>query len=452
VEDFKTLLAVVGGVLSIVIVLFGPVRAYYKNQAALENAKIAEENRALQTQLSDAQREREDEARGLQSRLNDCEVQRDQLNDKISLIGRAGGAALALKAAIDAELQSVMKSFGASGGSIYVPVTGPRGNVQGLAFLSIEPFTKENQKLKNQIIPLRSLAGKCFVSGKSDLERDVTESSDHYSEADSVSNYATASTISVALAGGGQAIGVLQLLRKKGEPPFKRDDVGRIATLAEGLAKQVSEATRDVDGAKLLGLSSGDFSIDGTVLIFDLTNSACLFEELAASHALLLLNEYFERMCDVGFAAGGTLDTYMGDGALMRFNVPRELPDHEFAAVKAAFDMMAAFTRLRDERWLAHSATLAGTHLRVGVSTGPLVRATLGHSQVQHLTVLGHPLSVAAGLCDSAPRDRSVVWASEETVAAIRPRAVAEPVDPAKLGKSTRFTRAAYEITSLQVG
>jgi class 3 adenylate cyclase len=83
------------------------------------------------------------------------------------------------------------------------------------------------------------------------------------------------------------------------------------------------------------------------------------------------------------------------------------------------------------------------------VSTGPLVRATLGHSQVQHLTVLGFPISVAAALCDSAPRDRSVVWISDETLAGLGRGAATEPVDAALRGKSARFTKAAYEVKAL---
>ena len=448
-EDVRTLLAVAGGIIAVVVALVGIGRSYYKNQEIVDRAKLLDEHRALQATLHDAERASEDEIRALKAQLSACEAQRDQLNEKISLIGRAGEAALAIKAIIDAELQSIMKSFAASGGSIYVPVRGPRGNVQGLAFLSIEPFTAENQELKHQIVPLRSIAGKCFTSGDSRAERDAAKSSDHFSEADSITDYSTSSTISIALKHQAETVGVLQLLRQKGEQPFNPDDVPRVATFAEALTKRVVEATRDVDGAKLLGLSTGDFTIDGTTLVFDLTNSACLFEELAASHALLLLNEYFERICSVGFGAGGTLDTYMGDGALMRFNVPRELPDHEFAAVRCALDMVREFERLRDERWTAHSPKLAGTNLRAGIATGPLVRATLGHSQVQHLTVLGHPVSTAAWLCERATRERSSVVVSDETHAALGRRVTSTPLDLANLGKSARFTKAAYEVTGL---
>ena len=41
------------------------------------------------------------------------------------------------------------------------------GEVQGLAFLSIEPFTVQTQVLRAKMIPLHSLAGRCFTSGQS---------------------------------------------------------------------------------------------------------------------------------------------------------------------------------------------------------------------------------------------------------------------------------------------
>jgi class 3 adenylate cyclase len=443
------LLAVAGGIIAVVVALVGLGRSYLKNQELIERAKIVDENRDLTDRLRDASKAHQDEIRAVAGRLADCEAQRDQLSEKVSLMGRAGGAALALKSAIDSELQAIMRSFGASGGSIYVPVSGPRGNVRGLAFLCIEPFTPDNQRLKSQIIPLRSLAGRCFESGKSGAVLNVAQSREQYAEASAIANYRPSSTVNVALAHGGETIGALQLLRREGEPAFREADVARVATMAEPIAEQVFDATRSIASAKLLGLATEDFTVEGTVMVFDLSRSALLFQELASSHALLLLNELFERMCEIGFAAGATLDTYMGDGALLRFNVPRALPDHEYAAVKAALEMRDAFSRLRDERWLGFSTEFAATHLRAGLSSGPLLRANLGHSQVQHLTVLGHPVSVAAALCDAAPRERSAIFAAEETVSPIRDRIVVRPTEESALAKAARFTTAAYEIVRL---
>lgn len=450
-EDLKTIFAVAGGIIAVVVALVGIGRSYLKNQEMVDRAKILDENRELNAKLRDAARAREEEVRGLTDRLAESQAQRDALQEKIVLIGRAGGAALAMKSTLDEELQKTMRMCRASGGSIYVPVRGPRGNVRGLAFLCIEPFTRENQKLRTQIIPLRSHAGRCFTSGQSEAIPEVAATSDHFREADEIARYRPSSTLNVALRHDDETIGVLQLLRSQGEAPFVQADVSGIATVAEDIAKQVFEITRDVDGARLLGLSVEDFTAEGTVLIFDLTRSSILFEELASSHALLLLNEFFERMCEIAFGHGATLDTYMGDGALLRFNVPRPLPDHESAAANAAIEMLADFERLR-QRWLAYSPLLAGTCIRIGLATGPLLRANLGHSQIPHVTVLGYPVSVAAALCDAGPRDRSVILAAEETVLPIRGSLTVTPAEGPAIAKAARFTAAAYEVGRVRAG
>jgi class 3 adenylate cyclase len=448
-EDLKTLFAVLGGIITLVVVLVGLGRSYLKNQELVDRAKILDENRDLAARLRDAENAHRQEVAALDARLRECTAQREELDEKIGLIGRAGGAVLARKSALDQELQGLMRSFGASGGSIYVPVTGPRGTVQGLAFLCIEPFNRDNARLKSQIIPLRSLAGRCFMSGKSEAVTDVSKRADQFAEANQIANYQPSSTINVALGKGGETIGVLQLLRREGEPPFRAADVHHVITLAEPLTRQVFEVTSDVDSARLLGLATDDFTVEGTVLFFDLSHSALLFQELASPHALLLLNEFFERMCEIAFRRGATLDTYLGDGALLRFNVPRELPDHELAAANAAVEMLAAFPRLRDEHWLAYSPGLAATHIRIGLATGPLLRANLGHSQVQHLTVLGYPISVAAALCDAAPRNRSVILAADETIRPIRGRVEIADGAPTDIGKALRFTEKAHEISGI---
>jgi class 3 adenylate cyclase len=146
---------------------------------------------------------------------------------------------------------------------------------------------------------------------------------------------------------------------------------------------------------------------------------------------------------------GATVDNYTGDGVLLRFNVPKQVAEHELAAVTAATEMNRAFQDLK-EYWVAISPRFASVFNRVGISTGPLLRASLGHSQVQSLTIIGYPISVAAALCEHAARDRNIVMVGEETWNAVKERAIGVEVKPELLGKARAFTRAAYEITALR--
>lgn len=430
-DDLEQMVGIVGGVLAILGVAVGFTRYLTKLQEQVEREKVVVENRALQ------------------SKIDSLEHSQAQLRNEIEFAGRAGNAALSQKVVLDEQLRSLMHVTGASGGSIYVPVRSPRGVVHGLAFLCIEPFRPETQVLKSKIIPLKSLAGRCFTSGESFAVANAAESPDHFKKASSLANYRPSTTLNIALAFEDETVGVLQLLSKAGEDEFGDADIAKVQAMLGAMPDVVAGITHAPDYLRALGIAENDQAAVATVLYLDLSRSALLFQELSAAFALQLLNEYFERMCEVGFRFGATVDTYTGDGALLRFNLPKPVSDHEFAAVSAAIEMNRAFQDLK-EYWLAISPQFAAVFNRVGISTGPLLRASLGHSQVQNLTIIGYPVSVAAALCEHAARDRNVVWVGEETWDAIKDRAIGAQLESAFLGKARAFTQSAYEITALR--
>lgn len=430
-ESVGAWIGIVSGVLGILGVVVALTRHLTKVQEQAERDRIAAENRDLV------------------KKVGELEARRDQLLDQVAVAGRAGKAALHQKAELDTELQKLMLAEGASGGSIYLPVRSPRGEVHGLAFLCIEPFSVQTQVLRSKVIPLKSLAGRCFTSGESFSVANAAQASDHFRAAEAIANYRPSTTLNIALKDGGDTVGVLQLLSKEGEKGFDEGDVARVTEMVGPIAAAVAGIARSPDYLRLLGVGDDSQAVDGSVVYFDLSSSSLLFQELSSSFALQLLNEYFERVCEAAFRAGATLDNYMGDGALLRFNVPRPQPEHELAAIHAAVAMNQAFGEIKDY-WTAISPQFAAIHHRAGISTGPLLRANLGHSQVQNLTVIGYPISVAASLCEAADRDRTIVLASRETYDVVKDRVVAQPFDAKRLGKADRFTSAAWEIVGLR--
>ena len=427
--EWQKILALIIGVIGIISTIAALVRYLTKIQEQAERNKIAQEN----LQLAAA--------------LKDVESRRDQLLEQLALAGRAGNAALSRKAALDERMQALMKTMGASGASLYVPVRNPRGDVQGLAFLCIEPFSRETQQLKSKIIPLRSLAGSAFMREAREVTLNPSQNPDHFESAERIADYKPSTMLNVTLKWNEEAVGLIQLLRKDGEPTFEPEDIARVAAQWDPIVEQVGEIAKSPEHLAALGLSGRGDSAVGTVLYFDLTNSSVLFKELSPDHALQLLNDYFEAMCGAAFAQGATIDNYMGDGGLLRFNVPRPRPNHELAAVTAAIDMRAAFARLRGE-WSALNPRLAMLHHRVGIATGPLLQANLGHSQAQRPTLLGYPISVAAALCNAAPRTGSTIIIGEETYKAIKGQVAAKPFSLMGHPKAENLTNAAYEVTA----
>jgi class 3 adenylate cyclase len=429
-KSVESWLGLIGGVIAIVGALIALARHWWTIEHKLEQTGWEAERRALNESLGKV------------------EGQLSQLRNQVAMAGRAGSIALNLKSRLDDLLVEMMGAFGASGGSIYVPVSGPSGAVHGLTFLSIEPFNRQNQALKAKIIPMRSLAGRCFESGESSLITNSANDDSHFQAAEKIANYKPSTTLNFPLKSDKQVVGVLQMLRREGEAPFEQSDLDQLEALSKDLIPIVRDILKNPEAVAASTAAAEKLGTDGTALFFDLSNSAVIFKEFPASFALQLLNEYFEQMCNVGFKHGGTLDNYMGDGALMRFNVPRSVPDHARSAVSAALEMRDLFPSIKDY-WVEINPIFSSIQFRAGIATGPMLQAMVGHSLVQNLTVIGLPLTIASSLCDLGPRDRSVILASGDTAmaldATVKTRAFALPKD----SKAARTIDEAFEIIDM---
>jgi class 3 adenylate cyclase len=136
------------------------------------------------------------------------------------------------------------------------------------------------------------------------------------------------------------------------------------------------------------------------------------------------LNEYFAVMTDVVFRNGGTLDKYVGDGILSFFGDPIPFEDHAERAVAAALEMRAQLRGLRT-RWLErlHEELNVG----IGISTGYVTVGNIGSDTRTEYTVIGNHVNLASGLAETAAANQ--ILASERTLAAVRGRVEANPVD-----------------------
>ncbi|MBV8685978.1 MAG: GAF domain-containing protein [Alphaproteobacteria bacterium] len=429
-KDIDTWVGIVTGLIALMGVVATVTRHFTRVQEQLERQRLEREKAALAATVASLQ------------------AREAGLREQVALSGRLGDAALALKSAIDERVQTLMRNLGASGASVYVPVRSPRGEVIGLAFLSMEPFTPQTQALKSKVIPLKSLAGHCFTRGTASAPRNASADPQHFKEGARLADYRPSTMLNLPIRRGEEVIAVLQLLSKEGERGFGEEDLPTVAGALEDLPAKIEQIVQSPDYLRVLGLAQEDRTVQASVLYFDLSGSSLLFEEASASLALQLLNDYFEAMCDVAFRHGGALDTYMGDGALVRFNVPRPVAEHELAAVRSALGMVAGFAALKTY-WTQLNARFADMHFRAGIASGPLLRAELGHWQSQSHTIVGYPISVAASLCAVADRKRDVVLVADETWRAVsRGGFSGRPVAGA-LGKAMKFTNTAYEVTAI---
>jgi adenylate cyclase len=144
---------------------------------------------------------------------------------------------------------------------------------------------------------------------------------------------------------------------------------------------------------------------------------------LSDASAVDCINEYLEQHCNVAIRYGATIDKYLGDGVMIRFNVPHRIDseDHAMRAVEAAVEMREAFGRLK-EGWLKGDLPVSRVFCRIGLSCGPVYEARIGHPQFQQLTVIGNTVNHAASLCEAAPRDRDVILIDDAVARRVQQR------------------------------
>jgi class 3 adenylate cyclase len=148
-----------------------------------------------------------------------------------------------------------------------------------------------------------------------------------------------------------------------------------------------------------------------TVLIADLSNFTLATEVLGPELIANILNSYFVKMTDIVFSEGGTIDKFMGDGILVLFGAPREMPDHEQVqrACRCALKMQAALEEL-NASWDLRG--LEPFKLRVAINHGTAIVGSFGGQKRSDYTAIGSTMNLAARISMSALQGEILLSAS----------------------------------------
>ncbi|MCP3979113.1 MAG: adenylate/guanylate cyclase domain-containing protein [bacterium] len=163
-----------------------------------------------------------------------------------------------------------------------------------------------------------------------------------------------------------------------------------------------------------------------TILFSDIKSFTSHTSEMEAGHVRKLLNEYFERMIEIVFRHGGTLDKFIGDGLMVFFGDPEDQPDHAARCIRAGIEMQHAAREL-DAEWRRRGDM--PLIIRVGINSGEVVVGNMGSERRLSYTVLGEPVNLAQRLESNAPSGGILISARTHELARGAVRAIKlEPI------------------------
>ncbi|MEO8277493.1 MAG: adenylate/guanylate cyclase domain-containing protein [Thermoanaerobaculia bacterium] len=149
---------------------------------------------------------------------------------------------------------------------------------------------------------------------------------------------------------------------------------------------------------------------EATVMFADLAGFTPVSEKASPEEVAEMLEAYFTHAVEAIFAAGGTLDKFIGDCVMAFFGAPVAQSDHARRAVQAALQIQDAQDALNRERAARGQATL---RVRIAIQSGPVMVGDVGSRKRVDYTVMGNTVNVAARLESSVAEPGEVTLGGE---------------------------------------
>ena len=236
------------------------------------------------------------------------------------------------------------------------------------------------------------------------------------------------SSISFPLVSRKESIGVINIGHCNGQRRYRSSDIELVSILAQlavtaienvRLTRQKQENNRirtlfeqyvSPEVARML-LDQGSPAMEMgtskalTVMFADIRNYTFLVQNLSLPDLREFLDEFFKMFTRVVYRNRGTLDKFMGDGAMVIFGAPAVLENPNKAAVITAMEVARDFQELR-AMYGSKCSAFSRIGLGIGISHGEVFLGNLGSGERFDYTVVGPDVNIAQRLASTGDPDR----------------------------------------------
>ncbi|OUR62260.1 hypothetical protein A9Q73_10510 [Bermanella sp. 47_1433_sub80_T6] len=140
-------------------------------------------------------------------------------------------------------------------------------------------------------------------------------------------------------------------------------------------------------------------AVSGSVLFVDIVGFTQLCESQSPQQIADILNQYYFLLHQAAKMYRGSVDNYIGDGAMLTFGIHKEDHKHSINAVCGAQIFIRLCDLMNSQRT---QNNLPPLQFRLGLHCGEMLAGTIGSSERMQFTISGDTVNLAARLCDLA--------------------------------------------------
>jgi class 3 adenylate cyclase/PAS domain-containing protein len=194
--------------------------------------------------------------------------------------------------------------------------------------------------------------------------------------------------------------------------------IGQMSKLTRFLSPRVSDLIMSGDADDPLKTRRRDI----TVVFVDLRGFTGFTETAEPEEVMGVLREYHAELGHAIVGYDGTIEHFAGDGAMILFNDPVPIPNHELQAIRMALVMRDSVAVLA-QGWKKRGFALG---FGVGVAGGYATIGTIGFEGRLDYTAIGTVTNLAARLCGEANDGQILI--SPRTFSKVEAQIEAEPI------------------------